>query len=322
MWHNVISLALLRVFDMQTILGATGTIGKELAKELVKRGKPVRLVSRNPKVIPGATELIRADITDPNQTVEAIMGSTVAYLVIGLKYDAKIWRQQWPVIMRNTIEACKKAKSKLIFFDNVYMYGKVHGPMTEKTPFNPASKKGEIRAQIAQMLLDEIKAGGITALIARSADFYGPHVKDGVYNRLVFDQFAKGQKASWLANDSVRHSFTFTLDASKSLITLAESDQAWNQTWHLPTAPNPLRGKEYVQLAANPFGVPPRYRVLTRSMIRLAGLFNSDIRETNEMLYQYEVDYIFDSSKFNEAFNLSPAAYTEGIKLTAAAYKN
>ncbi len=307
---------------MQTILGATGTIGRELARELVKRGKPVRLVSRNPKVIPGATELVNADIADPNQTMEAVAGSDIVYLVAGLKYDTKIWQQQWPRIMRNTIEACKKARAKLIFFDNVYMYGKVQGPMTEETPFNPVSKKGEIRAQIAKMLLDEIKAGSITAMIARSADFYGPNVKNGVYNLLVFDKFAKGEKADWLANDSVRHSFTFTPDASKSLIMLGENEQAWNQTWHLPTAPNPLSGKEYIQLAANQFGVPPRYRVLNKMTIGLAGLFNSDIRETNEMLYQYEFDYVFDSSKFMKAFKWKQTPYTEGIKITASSVKN
>ena len=51
--------------------------------------------------------------------------------------------------MSNSIEACKRAGAKLIFFDNVYMYGKAGGPMTEETPFNPCSKKGEIRAKIA-----------------------------------------------------------------------------------------------------------------------------------------------------------------------------
>ncbi|HSE39880.1 MAG TPA: NAD-dependent epimerase/dehydratase family protein [Acidobacteriota bacterium] len=306
---------------MHTILGATGTIGRELAQQLVKKGKPVRLVSRNPKVIPGVTELVNADITNSTQINEAVAGSTVVYLVVGLKYDAKIWQEQWPRIMRNTIEACKKTRAKLIFFDNVYMYGKVYGPMTEETPYRPVSRKGEIRAQIATMLLDEIRAGKITAMIARSADFYGPNVKNGIYNILIFEKFAKGEKGAWFANDSVRHSFTFTPDTSKSLIVLAESEQAWNQTWHLPTAPNPLRGKEYITLAANQFGVPPRYKVLGRMMVALAGMFNSDIRETYEMLYQYEMDYIFDSSKFASVFNCKPTGYTEGIKLTAGSYQ-
>jgi hypothetical protein len=95
----------------------------------------------------------------------------VVNLLVGLKYDVKVWRELWPRVIYNSIEACKRAKAKLIFFDNVYMYGKVTGRMTEETPFNPCSKKGEIRAQIATTLLNEFKTGNLQGLIVRSADF-------------------------------------------------------------------------------------------------------------------------------------------------------
>jgi nucleoside-diphosphate-sugar epimerase len=198
--------------------------------------------------------------------------------------------------MRNAIEACKRANAKLIFFDNVYMYGKVNGPMTEETLFNPVSRKGEIRAQVATMLLEEIKGGGIQALIARSADFYGPGARTSVANILVFDKLAKREKASWLVNDSVPHSFTFTPDAARSLAVLGSSETSWNQTWHLPTALSPSAGSEFIRLAAAQFGVDPRYRVLTPLMLKLVGVFNSDVREPGEMLYQYDSPYVFDST--------------------------
>src|SRR5438445_9554747 len=172
---------------MITILGAGGAIGNELVKLLAARNQPFRLVGRNPPEIPGATETLAADLADKDQTTRAVAGSSVVHLLVGLKYDHKLWQEMWPRVMSNTIEACKRANAKLIFFDNVYMYGKVSGPMTEETPFNPCSRKGEIRAQIATALLDEIKTGNLTALIARSADFYGPHVTTGVPHILVFD---------------------------------------------------------------------------------------------------------------------------------------
>jgi endo-alpha-1,4-polygalactosaminidase (GH114 family) len=100
-----------------------------------------------------------ADLANADEVKKAVAGSTVAFLVAGLKYDIKVWKELWPRIMRNTIEAVKSADAKLVFLDNVYMYGKVNGPMTEETPFRPASRKGEIRAQIATMLLDEMRAG-------------------------------------------------------------------------------------------------------------------------------------------------------------------
>ncbi len=221
--------------------------------------------------------------------------------------------------MHNAIEATKRANARLVFFDNVYMYGKVDGAMTEDTPFRPCSKKGEIRAEIATTLLNEIKAGNLTALIARSADFYGPGARTGVPNVLVFDKLAKGQKPAWLANDSVKHSLTFTPDAARSLVQLMDSESSWNQTWHVPTAPDPLTGKQFITLAAKEFGAAPRHRVLTRPMLKVAGWFDNTVRESYEMLYQNEFEYVFDASKFARAFHDQPTSYAEGIRKTAMA---
>ena len=302
-----------------TILGAGGAIGSELVKELSLRDEPIRLVGRNPKLVSGATEAIAADLSNLDDTLKAVAGSRLAFLVAGLKYDLKIWRELWPQIMRNAIEACKRSNTRLVFFDNVYIYGKVDGVMTEETPFRPCSKKGEIRAQIATILLDEMKAGNLTALTARAADFYGPRVRTGVPNVLVFDKLVKGAKAMWLVNDSVKHSFTFTPDAARSLVLLSDSENAWNQTWHVPTAPDPPTGKQLIELVANELGAQPKYRVLNRPMVWAAGLFDSNIRELYEMLYQYEFDYVFDSTKFTKAFQFQPASYREGIHQTAQA---
>ena len=134
---------------MVTILGAGGAIGNELVKELARTNTRLRLVGRNPKTASGDMETVAADISDLNQTIQAVAGSDVVHLLVGLKYDHAIWRETWPRIMRNAVEACKRAGAKLVFFDNVYMYGKVVGKMIEETPFNPCTKKGEIRARIA-----------------------------------------------------------------------------------------------------------------------------------------------------------------------------
>src|SRR5207249_232247 len=107
---------------------------------LAAKNQPFRLVGRNPNAAPGATEMFAADLTDRDQTIRAVAGSSVVHLLVGLKYDHTLWQDVWPRIMSNTIEACKRARAKLIFFDNVYMYGKVSGPMTEETSFNPRSK--------------------------------------------------------------------------------------------------------------------------------------------------------------------------------------
>ena len=306
---------------MITILGAGGAIGNELVKLLAAKNHPFRLVGRNPKATSGATETFAADLTNQDQTIRAVAGSSVVHLLVGLKYDHRVWEEMWPRVMDNAIEACKRAGAKLIFFDNVYMYGKVSGPMTEETPFNPCSKKGEVRAKIATTLINGWKSGALTGMIARAADFYGPDTRNGVPNLLVFEPLSRKKKASWLVNDDVPHSFTFTPDAGQSLLQLVERATAWNQTWHLPATPNPPTGKEFVALAAKEFGVAPRYRVLSRPILRLAGWFDPLVAESYEMLYQSDSPYLFDSSKFAREFGFAGTPYADGIRTTAASFK-
>ncbi len=306
---------------MITILGAGGVISNELVKLLAAAKQPFRVVARKPVNAPGAAETVSADLADQEQTVRAVAGASMVYLLAGLKYDHQLWAEMWPRIMGNVIEACKRADAKLIFFDNVYMYGRVSGAMTEETPFNPCSKKGEVRAKIATSLIDAWKAGTLTAMIARAADFYGPATPNGLPNVLVFEPFSKNQKASWLANDAVAHSYTYTADAACSLVMLAESKSAWNQTWHVATTPNPPTGKEFVGMAAKEFGVAPRYRVLSRPMVRVIGWFNPLVGEVYEMLYQNDSPYRFDSTKFARAFGFSGTPYAEGIRATAASFR-
>jgi nucleoside-diphosphate-sugar epimerase len=155
-----------------TIIGAGGAIGTPLAHELIKNKKPVRLLSRSGKTMEGA-ESLSVDVFNAKELTEGIRGSKVAFLLVGLEYNTKIWEQQWPVVMQNTLQACKETGVPLVFFDNVYMYGPVAGKMTEETPFKPSSKKGVVRAKTVNMLLDAAQRGDVKACIARSADFYG-----------------------------------------------------------------------------------------------------------------------------------------------------
>jgi nucleoside-diphosphate-sugar epimerase len=303
-----------------TILGAGGPIGNELAKILVANKTPFRLVSRSARPVARA-ELIAADISDRDEAIRAVAGSSLVYLLVGLKYDIRVWSELWPRIMANVIEACKRAQARLLFFDNVYMYGRVDGPMTEATPYAPCSKKGEIRARIATELMNEVKAGNLTAVIARSADFYGPDTRNGVPNVLVFEALAKGSTPSWLVNAEAPHSFTFIPDAARGVAMLAGCESAWNQVWHLPTAPNPPTGREFITMAAAEFGVAPKCRVLSRPVLRVVGWINPQVRESYEMLYQSDSPYLFDSSKFAREFGFAGTPYPESIRITADSYK-
>lgn len=306
---------------MQTILGSTGIIGTELAKSLLQYTNKIRLVSRNPKLVNPTDQQVIADLKNPQQVLSAVEGSEVVYLTAGLQYKISIWQEQWPIIMRNVINACKTHKTKLVFFDNVYAYGLVKGWMKEDTLVNPSSKKGEVRAQIAQMIMSEVEKGHLDAIIARAADFYGPHTPLSFATVTVFENLKKGKKAQWFLDASKKHSMTYTPDAGRATAILGNTNSAYNQIWHLPTDKNVLTGKEFIELAAEAFGVEPKYTVLKKWMIQMVGMFVPVVKESIEMLYQNEYDYLFDSTKFEKAFNFTPTSYKEGIVETVKSMK-
>jgi nucleoside-diphosphate-sugar epimerase len=299
---------------LQTILGAGGVIGTPLAQILLRYAEQVRLVSRRPPVLDGY-ETVAADLTKAEEVLRAVEGSRVCYLVAGLPYDARVWEALWPVVMRNTLDACRTHGARLVFFDNVYMYDRDRlDGMTESTPIRPTSRKGAVRARIAQMLMDAVDAGHVEALIARSADFYGPgRQQQSIIGRSVLERLTCARAAQWLMSADRKHAFTFTPDAALGTAMLGNADDAYGSIWHLPTASAPLTGREWVEAAARHLDVPARLQVAGPTLLALMGMVARPVRELKEMAYQYDRDYVFLSGKFEQRFGFTPTTYAEGL---------
>lgn len=316
---------------MQTILGSGGVIGNELAKALRTYTNKIRLVSRNPKPVHQDDELMTADLTLAEDVEKAVKGSDVVYLVVGLPYKTRIWKKKWPIIMRNVLNACMAHRSKLVFIDNMYLYDPEYlDGMNEKTPARPSSRKGKIRKRVARMLINEMSIGNVNAIIARAADFYGPSIrKKSLLTETVFNRLAKGKKAIWLGDINSKHSFTYTPDAAKAMAVLGNTEEAYNKIWHLPTAPDPPTGKEWITLIAKEMKVAPKYYIIFTFQVWIMGIIIPFMREMAEMMYQYDRDYVFDSRKFEDRFSIKPTPYLEGVRAiiqqdynTAATGKN
>ncbi len=73
-------------------------------------------------------------------------------------------------------------------------------------------------------------------------------------------------------------------------------------------------------MIASELKVKPNIRVLPLFIIRMLGLFIPVMKEMPEMIYQYDRDYFFDSSKFERRFGIKPTPYREGIKEMCSAY--
>jgi nucleoside-diphosphate-sugar epimerase len=304
---------------MQTIIGSGGGIGIPLARELRKYTDQIRLVSRNPKQVNEGDVLFPADLNDLSQVDKVIAGSEVVYVVIGFEYKLGVWQKTWPAFMKTVIQSCKNHGAKLVFFDNVYMYAKSAIPhMKEDSPLDPPSKKGQVRLQLHEMIMEEVDKGQLTALIARAADFYGPDNKNSALSIMVVDNFLKGKKAQAFGDLDKIHTYTYTPDAGKATALLGNTPGAFNQVWHLPTTKEKLSNRQWIQMVAELLEVEAKIQSIPAWMLRLLGVFMPAMREFPEMMYQFNQDYIFDSSKFEQKFGMVATSPRDGIKTLLA----
>lgn len=298
---------------MQTILGSSGVVGQELAKALTTYTKNIRLVARNPKPQNITDFTITADLTVPGVTEKTIEGSEIVYVTIGFAYSAKTWKKYWIPFITEVIEGCRKHNAKLVFFDNIYMYDRDHlSDMTEETPVRPTSAKGQVRAEVAGLIMQAIENKQVEALIARSADFLG--MKNSVPVETIYKNFKKGKPANLLVAADNIHNFTYVPDAAKATALLGNTPEAYGQVWHLPSINERLTMKQWVELFAAEMQVKPRYRTLPISMMGLLGIFVPFMKEFKEMAYQNDRDYFFNSDKFQQQFDYKPVTAQEAVK--------
>jgi nucleoside-diphosphate-sugar epimerase len=306
----------------QTILGSGGGIGLPLARELRLYTNQIRLVSRAPKAVNPDDELFPADLTNPSDVEKAIAGSEVVYVTVGFEYNLKVWQKTWPPFMQSVIDGCKRHKSRLVFFDNIYMYSKQSVPfMTEMAVIDPPSRKGLVRQQLREMIIREVEKGEISALIARAADFYGPENRNSVLTIMAIENLLKGKKAQAFGNLNCIHTYTYTPDAAKGTAMLGNTRDAFDQEWHLPTTKQRITNRGWIEIIGRHLSKEPSIQAVPAWMVRLLGVFIPVMREFPEMLYQYEQDYIFDSSKFEKRFNMVATSAEEGIKAAIDDFK-
>jgi nucleoside-diphosphate-sugar epimerase len=301
---------------MQTILGANGQIAIELARELRRRyTQDIRLVSRNPGKVNDTDMLFPANLMDAEKADEAIKGSGIVYFTVGLPVDTETWINQFPVIVQNVIDACKKHKAKLVYFDNTYMYPQNDNTLTEQTAFAPVGMKGKVRASIATMILEEIKSKNIEALICRAPEFYGPGKTQSITNSLIFVNIRKSKSLKVLLNADTLRTLIWSPDASKATALLGNTPDAFGQTWHLPCDDNRLTYRHFIALISEVYGQQFQYNVLNELTLKIGSIFNKQLKEIRELLPRYEHNNIFDSSKFKQRFpDFTVTTYKQGIE--------
>ena len=305
--------------ELYVVFG-TGSLGRAVIRELVAQGKRVRVVNRKGQMedAPMGVEVIAGDAANPASVRMLCQGAMVAFHCAQPGYTH--WPKDFPPITNGILEGLSGTDTKLVFGDNLYMYGPVSGPITEDLPYHADGHKGRTRTLMANAVLEAHRSGNVRTTIGRSSNFYGPYVRDSTVGEIVFGAALVGKAVTMLGNPTLPHTYTFINDFGKGLVTLGIHDEALGQAWHIPNT-STITTRDFVEQVFKEVGKPVKASTISRFMVTLAGLFNADIRETKEMLYEFEEPYIVDSSKYERAFGKGATSYEEGIQQTVAWYR-
>ena len=305
---------------LHVVYGAGGGAGKAIVRELVARGLPVRAVNRSGDAdVPAGAERVAGDAMDLAATRAACQGASVIYHAVNVPYPQ--WQETLPTIMDNFIATAEAEDASLVYVDNLYMYGKVDGPMRENTPVNPCSRKGRLRADLAATLLAADEQGRVRAVIARGSDFYGPGVFNAGLGELVLAPALLGKTANAFGDLDMPHTYTYIDDFAKAVVTLGTQDEALGKVWHTPNA-EAQSTRQMLEMIFEEAGQKANYRSAPGYILTGMGIFNPVIRELKEMVYQFEIPFIVDSSKYDRTFgDVTPTPQREGVAQTVAWYK-
>lgn len=295
------------------VLGATGGAGRAVVQELSDRGLPVRAVSRTGGTgFPAGVESVAADCTDAAEARSACKNAAVIYHCVNLPYDQ--WADGLPTLADHCITAADHADAPLIVTDNLYMYGRTEGPMTEETPRRPVGPKGQLRAELENQFLKAHENGRARIALGRASDFYGPRANSAT-RELVFEMALEGRTAAWLGSLDAPHTMSYLPDVARGLVTLGIHEKAFGEVWHLPSN-EPITGRRFIERVYEAAGEEPSMRAYGYWSLTLAGLFNSQIWEAREVLYQYQEPFVMDTSKFENAFGRNVTSYETAIRET------
>lgn len=304
---------------LHVVIGSSGGLGAALIRALLKRVARVRGVNRDGQAdVPLGVELVAADASDPDEAKRVCEGAAVVYHCANALYTD--WPRLFPPLTDSIIEAAAAAGAKLVFADNLYMYGPVSEAMHEELPEAGTGSKGKVRAQMARDVLLAHRSGKVRATIARASDFFGPGVKNSALGDRVFGAALKGTPIDLLGDIDTPHTYTFMDDFARVLIALGERDDVFGEVWHAPNAPA-ISTRQFVQKVLEVTKTEPKVWVAPKFVVSLTALFNPMMREINEVRYQFEAPFVVDHSKYERKFGSQVTPLNDAIEQTVAWFR-
>ena len=285
--------------ELHVIFG-TGPLGQAVMRALLAHNKGIRMINRSGQAdVPKSVEIIKVDVYNLASAISASEGATVIYQCAQPGYTQ--WVDKFPPLQANILEAASQQGARLVVGDNLYMYGEVDSKIHEDLPNNAHTRKGKVRTEMAEAILNAHRQGKVQAALVRASDFYGPEVLGSALGEYVFPAILKGKAVQVMGKIDLPHSYTFIDDFGRAMALVGNDPTAMGQIWHVPHCET-LTTREIVTKAYTQVGHAPKFRTMGKSMARIIGLFIPEVREMVEMMYEFEQPFVVDDSKFIEKF--------------------
>jgi len=307
--------------ELNVIFGA-GPLAQATMRALLKRGKTVKMVNRSgkrPAEVPASVEIIGGDAYSLDFTREVTRGAAVVYQCAQPEYHE--WVTKFPPLQAAILEGAAANGAKLIVGENLYMYGDTNGqPLYEGLPYTAQTRKGKVRGEMAQALLEAHRLGKVRVAMARGSDFYGPSVLGSALGERTFVPLLQGKPAEATGALDLPHTYTYISDFGEALAILGEREEALGQAWHVPNPPT-LTQRELLNLFFKEAGLPPKFTVMGKLMLMIGGLFVPAAKEMVEMAYEFEKPFIVNAEKFTRAFGAIATPQEIAVRETLAWYR-
>ncbi len=307
---------------MEKIVFGTGVLAFWVAKKLSDKSNTVIMINRSGKVnfdLPKNVSVQAGDLSDASFIKKVCKNADTIYHCAMPPLGT--WHKLLPPITKAIIDGLSGSNKKLVYGDNLFMYGDTNGsPLTENLPNNATGIKGITRAEAATELLNAHKNQRLKVAIGRASDLFGPMALNTAIGDLFFKAAKDGKKANLLGKTNQPHTFTYVKDFAEGLIKLGENDSANGEIWHIPNSKT-ISTAEFVKIIEKEFGAKIKTQVAGTFMVKILGIFMPIMRELKETMYSWNKPYIVKHNKFTKQFGDIHTPIEQSVKETVEWFK-
>jgi nucleoside-diphosphate-sugar epimerase len=286
------------------VIGATGGLGFEAAKALLRHGWCVRVLVRNPaaagaRLAPlGAVECVAGDAASASDVAGAAHGvDLIVHAANPPRY--RNWRGLAIPMLRNSIDAARQSGARLVFPGNIYNFApEIRSPITEDAPQRPRTVKGAVRVEMETMLRAAAQQG-VRSVVIRAGDFFGRHAPSSNFSNIIVKPGRPLRSVVYPGAPAVGHAWAYLPDLAEAFAEIAdrERDLPAFETFHF--AGHWLEPGIELAHAVRRASCDPRLpiRSFPWLFVKLLSPFVPLFREVLEMKYLWNTSLQLDNAK-------------------------